>query len=276
VTLIQSGPFLRAYHLLPHGPLNRGFARLMRARRPRALVQAVIRRWIARAHIDMGDYLPEDYDTVEEFFLRRLRPGARPMGPGLVSPVDGHVVAVGRLDGDGAALPVKGQVLSADRVVNGRLHDLPLDGYRGGSYLVVFLSPRGYHRIHMPVAGRVTRCQWIPGRYFPQNERALDVIPAVYERNERAALACVADAGWPFVMVLVGASLVGGIELEGLPRRRWARRAPLEEPWRLGKGQELGHFRFGSTIVLLLPPGLGALRCRRGDPLQMGQSLLDL
>lgn len=272
MTLIQSRPFLRAYHLLPQGPLNRGFARLMRAERPRPLVRAVIRRWIDRAQIDMSDYLPEDYASIEDFFLRRLRPGARPLGPGLVSPVDGHVVAVGEL-GDGDELPVKGERLSAERVVNGRLHDLPLAPLRGGSYVVIFLSPRGYHRIHMPASGQILRSQWVPGRYFPQNERALDVIPAVYERNERAALGCEADEGWPFVLVLVGASLVGGIELQGVPRARWARRAPLLEARRLRKGEELGHFRFGSTVVLLLPPGRPALRCRRGDELRMGQAL---
>jgi phosphatidylserine decarboxylase len=276
MNLLQSRALFRVYPLLPHGWLNRGFAALMRARRPRMLVQAAIRAWIRRARIDMADFEEEPFATVEEFFLRRLRPGARPLQEGLISPVDGRLLATGTITPDGRLL-VKGQHLSAARLVHGRHHDLPIAPFMGGQYAVIFLSPRGYHRIHMPLSGTITRVQWIPGRFFPQNERALRHLHAVYERNERAVLQVHTPAGADLLLVLVGASLVGGIHLSFLPRPSWVGRAPVTCQFALDKGQELGHFSFGSTVVMLLPPNFpcGPLPAPGAD-LRMGQQIASL
>lgn len=276
---LKSAAFLRAYRFLPHRLINRGFARLMRAERPAAAVQAAIRLWVRGAGIDLGDFEDVPYRSLMGFFLRRLVPGRRPLGPGLVAPADGVLLAQGRLS-LGAPLLVKGQRLSLARLVNGDgLHGLPLADYEGGCYAVIFLTPHGYHYIHMPAAGWVRGCQHLPGRYFPQNEEALRYIAgpaAIYERNERAVLRLALDGGSEALLVLVGASLVGGIELADLPRAAWARREALPCDLRREKGEELGHFRFGSTVVVLLPRGAGARLVREEGPVRMGEALAAL
>src|SRR5262249_4300273 len=177
---------------------------------------------IRRGAIDMSDFEERSYTSVEDFFLRKLRPGTRPLASGLISPVDGLFVGGGTIAKE-QPLVVKGQRISLDRLVNGRIHDLSLDAYDGGSFATLFLSPEGYHRIHMPEDGEILDCRWIPGRYFPQNEDALRHIHGIYERNERAVLRVRLDRGDELLMVLVGASLVGGIHLEGVERPLWIR-----------------------------------------------------
>jgi phosphatidylserine decarboxylase len=250
--LFRSEPFFRIYRYLPHRLINLTARKIAEARWPRPVVSAAVRAWIRRAAIDMSDFEERSYDSVEDFFLRRLRPGARPLAPGLVSPVDGFVVGAGAIERD-RPLQVKGQLISPARLVTGRVHDLPLTAYEGGSFATVFLTPAGYHRIHMPEAGEIIDCRWIPGRYFPQNEDALRHIHGIYERNERAVLRIRLDAGEEILMVLVGASLVGGIHLEGISRQEWIRASTVPIRRRAAKGEEIGHFAFGSTVVLLFP-----------------------
>lgn len=269
--------FLRSYHLLPHRLLNLAAARLMTARRPAFAVQAAIRLWIRRAHIDMADFAQVSYQTVEDFFLRELATDSRALGPGWVSPVDGELFAQGTIT-ESATLWVKGQELSLRRLLNGRHHQASLDSLLGGRYLAIFLSPRGYHHIHLPAQARLVRSQWIPGRFFPQNAVALSHIPRVYERNERLALFWQMDpsaGGQPFAMVLVGASLVGGIHLRGLAQSDWQTRDATSWQRDYQKGQRLGHFSFGSTVVLLLPKSVTAPSLVQvGQLLKQGQSLI--
>lgn len=244
---------------------------LMRARKPQFAVAAAQRIWIRAAGIELNDFEPGPYRSLEELFLRRLRPGARPLQPGFVSPVDGMLVAAGRLDSAGTRLRVKGRPISLDRLVNGRsLHMLPLDAYAGGSYAVIFLSPRGYHRIHMPTDGEIIDVRWLPGRYFPQNDVALDHIDAVYEKNERVVL----QFSEQVLLILVGASLVGGIHLEAAPHSEWRCRAPLRLGHRVARGAEIAHFSFGSTVVVVQPAiAQGHVVPQVGDELRMGETL---
>jgi phosphatidylserine decarboxylase len=271
---MKNPALLRAYRFLPQRLLNRSFAELTALRRPRWAVDAAVRGWAALERIDLGDFEDRPYESIDDFFLRRLRPGARPVGPGFVSPVDGRVLASGRLSRS-SELCVKGQRLSLERVVNAGLHELDLAPYDGGSFAVVFLSPRGYHRVHAPEAGVLHDVRWIPGRYFPQNEVALDHIPRIYERNERAVLRCALADGREYLLVMVGASLVGGIHLEGLPRERWVRRGATPIARAHEKGAEIGHFAFGSTVVVLLPAGLSTAPAALGE-VRMGETLFGL
>lgn len=279
MNLHQSSPFLAAYRFLPQGVVNRLTARLMQVQAPASAVQAAIRLWIAQAGIDMRDFESTHYPTLEAFFLRQLRPGARPLGSGLVSPVDGEVMASGVITPD-TALCLKGHRLSLERIVNGRRHSATLAPYVGGHYVSLFLRPRGYHHVHVPCDSTLRRCQWLPGRYFPQNAAALTRLGNVYERNERAALfftAATAQGEAPYILIMVGASLVGGIHLQTAPQEAW--RVPqashLHTPYQ--RGDRLGHFSFGSTVVLVLSPALtAALAIAPGQHLKMGQPLASL
>ncbi len=276
MSLLRRATFLRAYGLLPHRLLNRAVARLARARRPRWAVDAATRLWIRRGRIDMREFEERSYSSVEDFFLRRLRPGARPLAEGFVSPVDGHVVGAGAIETD-TILQVKGRPISVSRLVNRRRHYLPLGDYEGGAYATIFLSPNGYHRVHMPVDGQLVGCHWVPGRYFPQNEAALRHISGVYERNERAVLRCRTDDGLEFLLVMVAASLVGGIHLEGMSRSTWVRPERVALSRRRAKGEEIGHFTFGSTVVLLMPRGsVRHLIPEHGADVHTGQALFEL
>jgi phosphatidylserine decarboxylase len=230
--------------------------------------------WTRVEKIDLADFEQRRFESLDDFFLRRLRSGARPLGRGFLAPADGRLVASGRLDLR-APLVIKNQRLSVQRLVNGGLHQLDVGGYDRASFAVVFLTPRGYHRVHMPIDGEITGVQWIPGRYFPQNEDALDHIPRIYERNERAVLRCRATQGFEFLLIMVGASLIGGIELRGVRRAEWVHRAPTRLGLRRAKGEEIGHFAFGSTVVLLVPAG--AVEAVPLPPeLCMGQTLFAL
>lgn len=266
--------FLRVYRHLPQRWLNRGFAQLTALSRPRWAVDAAIRAWTRLERIELGDFEERRYTSIDDFFLRRLRPGARPIGSGFVSPVDGRVLASGPLSLR-SELRVKGQRLSLGRVVNAGLHTLDLAPYEGGSFAVVFLSPRGYHRVHAPAAGTLVDVRWIPGRFFPQNEVALDHIPRVYEHNERAVVRVRLPDGREYLLVLVGASLVGGIHLAALPRCAWVRRDPAGIAVDVAAGDEIGHFSFGSTVVVLLPAGMASSSPRPAE-IRMGEPLFEL
>lgn len=280
MSLLRSAPFLRAYQMFPHRLINGLARRVARARRPRWLIQALMRLWVRRDQIRLDDCAVSDvtqFASLEDFFLRRLRPGARPIDPtGIAAPVDGRLLAAGTLQAD-TRLPVKGHALSFARIVNGRApaDPLPLQAYVGGAYAVLFLSPRGYHRIHAPVSGHLVDVRWLGGRFFPQNEQALAQIPGVYERNERAVMrvrpaGCATD----LLLVLVGASVVGGIELEGHRRADWARPAPFPLGRPCARGAELAHFTFGSTVIVCAPAGAaGALIPALGTDVRMGQRL---
>lgn len=288
--LLQSERFFRLYRFLPQRWLNRGAGALARLSRPRWLVRATIDAWIARRGIAMQDFEARDWPSVEAWFLRRLLPGARPVGAGIVAPADGILVGAGEVSGR-TILQVKGRPLTLAALVNGSAarssprraggprYDLDLSGYEGGRYATIFLTPNGYHYVHAPFAARLVGAKWLPGRYFPQNPAALQHIDAIYARNERLVLRLRLQEDDPrqeALLVLVGASLIGGIELRGVSRQAWAREgAPLPLDRFVNKGEELGHFTFGSTVVLVLPRGYaGPSLPAVGSDVRLGETLM--
>lgn len=268
MSLHRHPAFLRAYRFLPHRLLNAAMGALGSARRPRFAIDYAIRAWVRREQIDLADFEEGPWDSLEAFFLRGLREGARPLGAGLVSPADGVVVSSGVCDG-GTILQVKGKPISVDRLVHGAA-PAAIELSRFVRYVTIFLTPRGYHHVHAPLDGVLHDVRWIPGRFFPQNEDALRHLDAIYERNERAVLRF-----GDLLMILVGASLIGGIHLRDVPRERWVKRAPTELGVPHKKGEALGHFTFGSTVVMLLPSGLEGALPAAGTAVQMGAPLLD-
>lgn len=249
--------FLRAYRFFPQRLLGRAVRLVATRERPRWAVRLAIRAWIRRGRIAMDAFEPGPFPTLEAFFLRRLRPGARPCGDGFVSPADGVVVAESAIDAR-VILEIKGSTMELRRLCAGADPAPWLSALTGGRALTIFLTPDGYHHLHMPCDGTVDELRWIPGRAFPQNDDALRVIPRVYERNERAVLRCRDADGRPFVLVLVGASLIASIHLDGLERARWAGPRPFAWGRAFRRGDRLGCFSFGSTVVILAPASIAA------------------
>jgi phosphatidylserine decarboxylase len=280
-SLLTHPLFFRLYRYAPQRWLNRMMGLIGRARWPRPLLRAMIARWVARAGIAMDDVVTEDWPTLERWFLRRLVPGARPLGEGIVAPADGVLVAAGAVDG-GTLLQIKGSPYSLDALINGgsgaTTEPLSLAPYEGGRFATIFLTPNGYHYVHTPLAAQLEDVRWHGGRFYPQNPSALRHIEGIYPRNERAVLRLRTDDGQQALLVLVGASLIGGIELTGLERDHWAERPEAVTLGRsVARGEELGWFTFGSTVVLVLPrtlsEGLSSIVPAVGAELALGQTL---
>jgi phosphatidylserine decarboxylase len=262
--------FYRNYHLLPHRLAYYVFTWLFRFHPPQSVLRATVQLWIKYGKLQMDDFEDGPFTNLEEFFLRRLKPDRRPIEAGMVSPVDGQVVASGMIT-EGGLLEVKGETLSFERLVGASKE--VANSLTGGTFVILFLSPNGYHRVHMPQDGNITAHQWIPGKLFPQNPRALDHIPRVHERNARVVLHCRSDVGERFILIMIGAGAVSGMHILGLtqPSGPQARAVPCAIHRR--KGEEIGYFSLGSTVVLLTQSPFDLRNCQLHACVQMGESL---
>jgi phosphatidylserine decarboxylase len=247
-------------HLLPKRALTAGIG-LAAAAKGGAATTAVIRWFIARYGVNMAEAIdpdPAHYRTFNEFFTRALKPGVRPLAVAdLVCPVDGAISQFGAIDGD-RLLQAKGRHYTTHALVGG---DAELAArFAGGHFATLYLSPRDYHRIHMPCAARLTRMIHVPGELFSVNPVTARGVPGLFARNERVV--CCFDAAFgPLVLVLVGATIVGSMAtawhgVVNPPRpgrvREWRYDAPAVQ---LQQSDEMGRFLLGSTVVLLLPAG---------------------
>jgi len=200
-----------------------------------------------------------DFPSLAHFFVRELKPGARPIDAApdaLVSPVDGTVQAIERIE-HGRTLQAKGRSYAVDEFLGGLRGEVDLEG---GTAWTIYLSPRDYHRIHMPCDGRLTRMIYVPGALFSVNPTTARGVPGLFARNERVV--CVFEtAQGPFVLTLVGATIVGSMATVWHGVVNPPRPGVLRE-WRyddqnvvLKKGDEMGRFLLGSTVVMLFPHG---------------------
>ncbi len=237
-----------------------------------------------RFDVDMRQALEEEphaYPSFNAFFTRALKPDARPLDAdpaAVLCPADGAVSQIGVLDG-GAILQAKGQHYSAQRLLGG---DAALaTQFDGGSFATIYLSPRDYHRVHMPLAGKLTRTLYVPGDLFSVNQTTADNVPELFARNERLVCLFDTEAG-PMAVVLVGAMIVAGIDTVWAgPVAPLGRRvidtgfAAPPAPVELARGAELGRFRLGSTAIVLLPRGAAAWRSdiAAGSAVTMGSAL---
>lgn len=220
---------------------------------------AVIRWFIQRYKVDMSEALnpdPAAYASFNAFFTRELRPDARPLAQAdWICPVDGAVSQLGRIHGD-QIFQAKGHNYSTQALVGG---DAQLAAqFQDGNFATIYLSPRDYHRIHMPCAGRLLRMIHVPGDLFSVNPTTARGVPGLFARNERVVCVFEGPMG-PFVMVLVGATIVGSMAtiwhgVVNPPRpgkvRDWSY---ADQDIQLAQGAEMGRFLLGSTIVLLTP-----------------------
>ena len=250
-------------YLLPKQALTH-FAGWVASRERGWVTTEIIRRFVARYRVNMEEALDSDissYRSFNEFFTRALKPGVRPVAQAaLVCPVDGAVSQFGPIAGD-QLFQAKGHHYSTTALVGG---DAALAAqYDNGSFATIYLSPRDYHRIHMPCAGRLTRMIYVPGELFSVNPATARGVPGLFARNERVV--CVFEsARGPFVLVLVGATIVGSMAtvwhgVVNPPRsktvREWRYPAAGQPEVVLKQGDEMGRFLLGSTVVMLFPKG---------------------
>jgi phosphatidylserine decarboxylase len=225
---------------------------------------------------------PLAYATFNEFFTRALRPDARPApedAAAIACPVDGTVSMAGGIDGQ-RLLQAKGHEYTLSALLAGR--EDWVQRFSGGAFATIYLAPYYYHRIHMPLAGRLRSAWYVPGQLYSVNATTAARVPGLFARNERLICA-FDDPDSGFAMVLVGALFVGSMStvwhgdvtptshrvLRDLLPARDA--APLAAP----RGAELGRFNMGSTIILLLPPGRGEWSSRLvpGQVVQVGDTI---
>lgn len=220
---------------------------------------AVIKWFIQRYQVDMSEAAnpdPAAYPSFNAFFTRALRPGARPLAQAdWICPVDGAISQLGTIQGE-QIFQAKGHHYSTQALVGG---DAQLAAqFQDGNFATIYLSPRDYHRIHMPCAGKLLRMIHVPGELFSVNPTTARGVPGLFARNERVV--CVFEGPFgPFVMVLVGATIVGSMAtvwhgIVNPPRtgkiREWNY---AQQDVQLAQGAEMGRFLLGSTIVLLTP-----------------------
>jgi phosphatidylserine decarboxylase len=226
------------------------------------LTTAVIKWFVRHYRVKMEDALNPDiasYASFNDFFTRALRKGARPIASAdYICPVDGAVSQFGAI-ANGQVFQAKGHDYSTVALVGGD-HELAAQ-FQHGSFATLYLSPMDYHRIHMPCDGRLTRMIYVPGDLFSVNPVTARGIPNLFARNERVVCVFEGEQG-PFVLVLVGATIVGSMATvwHGVinpPRTRDIRewRYGPEQPM-LKKGEEMGRFLLGSTVVMLFQKDL--------------------
>jgi phosphatidylserine decarboxylase len=223
----------------------------------------MIRWFVARYGVDMSEAANPDiasYASFNEFFTRPLKPGLRPVSQAeFVSPVDGAISQFGLID-DHHILQAKGHRFTTTALLGG---DATLAArFRHGSFANLYLSPRDYHRLHMPCDGRLVRMVHVPGALFSVNPATARGVPGLFARNERVVCSFESDGHGPFVMVLVGATIVGSMATvwHGVVNPRGGG-SPVSE-WDyagrdivLRKGEEMGRFLLGSTVVMLFQQG---------------------
>jgi phosphatidylserine decarboxylase len=227
-----------------------------------ALTTRVIRWFVGRYGVNMSEAANPDiaaYPSFNEFFTRPLKPGARPLAQAtLVCPVDGAISQFGAIDGE-QIFQAKGHSYSTTALVGG---DAALARqFDNGSFATIYLSPKDYHRIHMPCAGKLLRMIHVPGELFSVNPTTARGVPGLFARNERVV--CVFEsAHGSFIMVLVGATIVGSMAtvwhgVVNPPRPGSVRDWRYEtQDIQLNQGDEMGRFLLGSTVVLLFPQRL--------------------
>lgn len=250
--------FVLSQYLIPKQALTALAGKLANLRGGSATTSFI--QWFAGKYgVNMAEAATPDfaaYPTFNEFFTRPLKAGARPLAnAALVSPVDGAISQLGAIKKD-QIFQAKGHHYSTRALVGG---DAQLAAeFEDGTFATIYLSPKDYHRIHMPCDGRLTRMIYVPGDLFSVNPATARGVPGLFARNERVV--CVFEtATGPFVLTLVGATIVGSMAtvwhgVVNPPRTRNVRE------WRyddqnivLKKGDEMGRFLLGSTVVLLFP-----------------------
>ncbi len=270
-------------YLLPKRALT-AFAGLVASSRGARWSTGLIRWFVGKYGVDMSEAANPDiasYASFNDFFTRALKPGARPLASAdLICPVDGTISQFGAIEQD-RIFQAKGHHYSTTALIGG---DAALAAqFEDGHFATLYLSPKDYHRIHMPCDGRLTRMIHVPGSLFSVNPATARGVPGLFARNERVVCVFESRRG-PLVLVLVGATVVGSMAtvwhgVVSPPRggavREWHYR---DQDVRLAQGNEMGRFLLGSTVVLLFPKGPIRFNTewQPGGAIRLGQKMADL
>jgi phosphatidylserine decarboxylase len=276
---IRDRALLLGLKLLPKNHLSRVAGRIAALELPPSLARAQVRAFARAFNVNFDEIRDplESFPSVQSFFTRALREGARPIDPApdaFVSPCDGAWGAAGTIE-RGTLLQVKGRPY--------RVADLLRDEevarrFEGGTFATLYLSPRDYHRFHTPLAGRIARARYIAGALWPVNRAGVSHVDGLFSTNERVVALLDTEGGGQVAMIAVGATLVGKVHVTfddtlttNVPGastswHEYGAAAPTFE-----KGQEWGRFEFGSTIVLVATPGTATLDVPDiGTPVRLG------
>ncbi len=277
--------FIIVQYLLPQHLISRLVGNLAEAR-VFWLKNLLIERFISHYGVDMSEAEEEDprvYRSFNEFFTRALKPDARSICGGekeIACPADGAISQLGKVE-EGRIFQAKGHDYSLYTLLGGNNEDaLP---FKNGRFATVYLSPKDYHRVHMPMDGKLIATHYIPGQLFSVNQTTAENVDRLFARNER--LVCLFEtAAGPMAVILVGAMIVAGIEtvwagqIAPPPKTVQSRRFDQQQTVELKKGDELGRFKLGSTVILLFGdevmewlPGFDA-----GTQTRMGEALATL
>jgi phosphatidylserine decarboxylase len=271
--------FIWFQHLLPQHALSRLVLRATRVRAP-WFKNWLIRGFLRLYTIDMDDAVQPDplrYASFNEFFTRALRPDARSLAKEpreIACPVDGVISEAGKIDGD-TLLQAKGRNYTLKELLASCAW---AKDFEGGSFATIYLAPFNYHRVHMPLAGRLRETVYVPGRLFSVNAATASLVPRLFARNERV-LTWFDTAFGEFALILVGALNVGSIatvwagDITPAPRRVATTLPP--QAVSLDKGEEMGRFNMGSTVILLFQKDRARWHAelRAGATVRLGQSL---
>jgi phosphatidylserine decarboxylase len=265
--------------VLPKAAMSRAVGSATRLPAPRFVHGAAERLFVHHygVRMDEAEQPLGAYPSFSAFFTRRLKPGLRPIAEGeqvIVSPVDGCVAAFGRAE-HGRMIQAKGRDYSLAALL-----DDPGEGqaFEGGAYVTLYLSPRDYHRIHAPLAGKIEAASYVPGKLFPVNAPSVRCIPNLFCVNERL-ITYLSTAAGRVAVVSVGATCVGRVRASyddlATRRRGGPRKVHYEQPIPIEKGAELGVFEMGSTVILVFEPGRVGLAetLAEGATVHMGEAI---
>lgn len=281
---IKKNLFITAQYLLPHHLLSRliGFAAECRA----PWFKDRLIGWFAKQYqVNMSEAEVEDltaYEHFNAFFTRTLKDGARPLDStegSILCPADGAISQLGKIE-HGRVFQAKGHSFSVTELLGG--DSARAEPFMGGEFATVYLSPKDYHRVHMPLTGTLREMVYVPGRLFSVNQTTAENVPELFARNERVVCTFDTERG-PMAVVLVGAMIVASIEtvFAGLvtPPKRALKTVRYDESSRqpivLERGAELGRFKLGSTAIVLFGPEQVQWAAELGEtsPVRMGQQL---
>lgn len=275
--------FLLMQHLLPQRGLSRVAGKLAESAWIKNLF---IKAFIKRYRVDMSEALidePTKFKNFNAFFTRELKPDTRPIAQdsdAIVCPADGTISQLGRINNN-QLLQAKGHFYSLEDLLGGDSKAAKL--FLDGNFVTIYLSPRDYHRVHLPLSGKLLKMTYVPGKLFSVNRVTTAAVTNLFARNERVICIFQTQVG-PMALILVGAMIVAGIEtvwsgqvcpLAGKRMLRTTNYSDHSPPIELATGAEMGRFKLGSTAIVLFSHGTMNLEAslHAESPVRMGQLL---